>query len=146
NQSQNTNQINPDAPVMRNTSCQPNVTRIHGVMRTAKTTPTAVPELNIPAATPLSFVGNHSDIAFMPAGKLPASPSPNPIRATTKPVTLRATACSMPIRLHNTTEMVYPIFVPTLSMNHPNERRPAAYAAVNATTMMAKSDSLHANS
>src|SRR5690606_16607567 len=140
-QSQKISHTNPDAPVMINTSCHPKLTRIHGVMSTASPTPTAVPELQMPADTPRALVGNDSDIDFMPAGELPASPSPSPMRAATNPVTLLAAACSIPMRLHSTTEMVYPIFVPTRSMSHPKERRPAAYAPVKATTIMAKSDS-----
>ena len=38
--------------------------------------PTAAPELNKPWANALSFVGNHSALAFAAPGQLPASAIP----------------------------------------------------------------------
>src|SRR5690606_11520848 len=92
NHSHANNQTKPSAPVMMNTYCQPKETCIQGVINSASTTPTLVPELNIPAASARSFFGNHSDTAFIPAGKFPASPSPKPIRSSVNPVTVRAAA------------------------------------------------------
>ncbi len=58
----------------------------------------------MPAANPRSRLGNHSATAFMPAGKLPASPKPSPIRATLNPKTVFAAACNIPIMLQIITE------------------------------------------
>ena len=60
---------------------------IIGTIINATTTPIAVPELKIPVASALSFFGNHSETAFIAAGKLPASPIPNDNLAIPKPAT-----------------------------------------------------------
>ena len=43
---------------------------------TAKAPPTAVPALKIPTARARSRMGNHSETAFNPAGKLAGSAAP----------------------------------------------------------------------
>jgi hypothetical protein len=45
------------------------------------------PELKIPVANALSFLGNHSAVALIAAGKLPASVMPKKILAILKPPT-----------------------------------------------------------
>src|SRR5690554_6335201 len=123
---QKINHTKPNDPVIQKTSCQPWFLNIKGTISKANTTPTLVPELKMPVAKPLSLLGNHSATAFMAAGKLPASPTPNPTRATEKPKTLRATACNIPAALQITMEIEYPSLVPTLSTNHPKNNKPIA--------------------
>ena len=63
--------------------------------------PMFAPELKIPVANALSFLGNHSATVLMAAGKLPASVKPNAVLATPKPKTLLANACPTADKLHN---------------------------------------------
>src|SRR5512140_925823 len=104
-------------------------------MAAATTAPMFAPELKIPVVSARSFLGNHSAVALMAAGKLPASLRPRNERATPKPNTDPASACAAAAIVHPTSEREYPIFVPYLSMNHPNQSNPTAYAAWNAVVM-----------
>lgn len=54
-----------------------------------------------PVACPRSSTGNQAAMAFMPAGKLPASLSPNTMRARIKPPTVAARACPMEARVQS---------------------------------------------
>ena len=58
-----------------------------GTVSGASTAPTFAPELKMPFASARSRFGNHSATALTAAGKLPASPSPKPKRATPNPNT-----------------------------------------------------------
>jgi hypothetical protein len=84
------------------------------------------PALNIPVAKALSFFGNHSATLLMAAGKLPPSPRPSVILATTNPGVLPAKECAIAAMLHTTMEMPYPSLVPILSMKRPKSKRPKA--------------------
>src|SRR5579863_448657 len=123
---QNTNQINPREPVKMNASCQPKAPRIKGTMIEEITAPILVPELKIPVAKALSFLGNHSATDLIAAGKLPDSPRPSPERAIVKPSVLRARACAMANTLQIIIEIEYPTLVPTRSMSQPNPSNPNA--------------------
>lgn len=49
--------------------------------------PMFAPELKMPVASTLSFLGNHSAVALMAAGKFPASENPSAALAAPKPKT-----------------------------------------------------------
>ncbi len=49
--------------------------------------PTLAPELKIPVANDLSFLGKYSAVAFIAAGKLPASPNARTALENIKPTT-----------------------------------------------------------
>jgi hypothetical protein len=56
--------------MIKNASSQPQVVTIHGTDSGANMAPTFVPELNIPVANALSFLGKYSAVALMAAGKI----------------------------------------------------------------------------
>src|ERR1700735_1736750 len=91
---QNNNQINPREPGKINASCQPKAPKINGTIIEAIPAPILVPELKIPVAKALSFLGNHSATDLIAAGKFPDSPRPSPDRAMVKPSVERASACA----------------------------------------------------
>jgi hypothetical protein len=82
---QKISQIRPTAPVMINAHCQPIVIAMIGTTMGAIMAPILVPELKIPVASALSFLGNHSAVVLIAAGKLPASGTPSAARATPNP-------------------------------------------------------------
>ena len=84
--------MNPIEPVMINAACQPHVTIIAGTARGAAIAPTFVPELKMLNAKALSFLGNHSAIALLAAGKLPDSPTPSNALQNPNPITPLARA------------------------------------------------------
>ena len=61
-------------PIMMNAQVQPQFTCIQGTVSGASIAPTLVPELKMPVAKDLSFLGKYSAVALIAAGKLPASP------------------------------------------------------------------------
>ena len=136
---------------MMNAQLQPHVSVIHGTTSGATSAPTLVPELNTPVASARSFFGNHSAVALIEAGKLPASPSASANRARLKPATVPtrltkakpveaemstdgiagplyrcATACPIAARLQNEMARAKPIFVPSRSISGPTASRPIA--------------------
>src|SRR4029077_4679070 len=94
-------QIKPRAPVKRKAHCQPIFSAINGTQRGAAIAPILAPELKIPVAKALSFLGNHSATVLMAAGKLPASLIPKAALATPKPKVPFTKACPIAERLHN---------------------------------------------
>jgi hypothetical protein len=56
--------------------------------------PTLEPALKMPVAVARSFLGNHSAVVLIAAGKLPASPMPSANRAAMKLSVPRASACA----------------------------------------------------
>src|SRR5688572_6728750 len=70
-----------------NAASQPQFTRIHGTVSGASIAPTFVPELKIPVANDLSFLGKYSAVALMAAGKFPASPNARIALENIKPIT-----------------------------------------------------------
>ena len=72
--------------------CQPQNSAIKGTVNGATIAPILAPELKIPVARALSFLGNHSATVLIAAGKLPASLTPRALRAIPKPNTLVAKA------------------------------------------------------
>ena len=64
------------------------------------------PELNIPVASARSFLGNHSAVVLMAAGKLPASPKPNKPRINAKLIVPVANACNIAAMLQTMMEIV----------------------------------------
>ena len=112
-------QTNPKAPVIINAACQPHNATMAGIASGATMAPTFVPELNIPMASALSFLGNHSAIALFAAGKLPDSLIPRSPLQNPKPSTPFARACPIAAMLQKNTETPYPNFVPNLSISLP---------------------------
>ncbi len=119
-------------------NCQPQCKAIQGTVSGASMAPTFAPELNIPVANDLSFFGKYSAVAFIAAGKLPASPNANTARETMKPnietgitrPTAEKTpekippismeyACIMAANDQMIIAQVNPFFVPNLSIKGP---------------------------
>src|SRR6186997_1335122 len=134
-----------------NASYHPQASTIAGTSSGVASAPIFVPELKIPVARARSFFGNHSATVLIEAGKLPASPNPSKNRTMMNPRTdmnavdvemypnqLSTTAAAVPIgtthawaiaaRLQTVIERANPFLVPTLSMNHPTNSSPIAYA------------------
>src|SRR4051812_19062178 len=65
----------------------PHLILIQGTVSGARIAPTLVPELKMPVAKDLSFFGKYSAVAFIAAGKLPASPNANKARENINPKT-----------------------------------------------------------
>src|SRR5690349_7082433 len=112
---QNINHKKPKQPVMTNAHCQPHALTMNGTVKGAVMAPMFVPELKIPVAKALSFLGNHSATVFTAAGKFPASLNPRTERAVIKPVTVRTKACPTDARLQVINARAYPVLVPILS-------------------------------
>ena len=72
---------------MINDQYHPHRSVIVGTTIGVRTAPTLVPELKIPVASARSFLGNHSAVTLIAAGKLPASPNPSRSRAKINPAT-----------------------------------------------------------
>src|SRR3569833_2804935 len=102
--SHNTNQITPIEPVNTNAQRQPQATAINGTVNGATIAPMLAPELNIPVARALSFLGNHSATVFIAEGKLPASLKPRADLTTPKPNVLLAKAWHTAEMLHRRVE------------------------------------------
>ena len=89
---QKINHSSPTAPVRINAILHPQTIIIAGTTIGATIAPIFVPELKIPVANALSFLGNHSATVFMAAGKFPDSETPrNPLQ-NPKPKTPLASA------------------------------------------------------
>ena len=73
------------APIIINAVCHPQCNAIQGTVSGASIAPTLAPELKIPVANDLSFLGKYSAVALIAAGKLPASPNANTARDIIKP-------------------------------------------------------------
>ena len=84
---QNTNHKKPIRPIITNAVCQPHCSAIHGTVSGARMAPIVVPELNIPTASDLSFLGKYSAVALIAAGKFPHSPIAKNDLAKMKPST-----------------------------------------------------------
>src|SRR4051812_49346882 len=91
--SQSATQIRPNNPVIMNADCQPQLRARYGTTAGARIAPTLEPALKIPVAVARSFLGNHSAVVLIAAGKLPDSPMPSMNRAAMKPKVVRASAC-----------------------------------------------------
>ena len=74
-----TTRIRPIAPVSTKANCQLTATMAHATRGGASIDPTDAPILKNPPAKARSLAGNHTDVAFMPAGL--AEPSARPSRA-----------------------------------------------------------------
>src|SRR5258706_6412776 len=77
----------PITPIITKAAPHPQCTLIHGTVNGARIAPTFEPELNIPVARDLSFFGKYSAVAFIAAGKLPASPKASTARENINPRT-----------------------------------------------------------
>src|SRR5882672_6382895 len=85
----------PIAPVRIKAHCHPQWMAIQGTVSGATMAPTLDPALNKPVAKARSFLGNHSAVVLIAAGKFPDSPTPRAARATPKPKAERASACDI---------------------------------------------------
>src|SRR6185369_170133 len=74
-------------PIIINAASQPQWILIQGTVSGARIAPTLAPELNIPVANDLSFLGKYSAVAFIAAGKFPASPNARIARENINPIT-----------------------------------------------------------
>src|SRR5258706_11821237 len=72
-------------PVTTNAARQPKARVIPGTISGVRIAPTFEPALNIPVANARSRCGNHSAIAFRPAGKFPDLPNPRANRNAVNP-------------------------------------------------------------
>lgn len=73
--------------MMIKVACHPKWLSIQGTVSGAKIAPIVVPELKMPTAKDLSFLGKYSAVALIAAGKLPASPMAKTALANMKPST-----------------------------------------------------------
>src|SRR5690606_40293784 len=80
----------PIAPMISKAAAQPQCPAIQGTVSGAKIAPTFAPELNIPVAKDRSFLGKYSAVAFIAAGKFPASPIANIVLENINPMTERS--------------------------------------------------------
>ena len=78
------------------------------------------PALKMPCATARSLTGNHSALALVAPGQLPASPRPMTKRMALNAKTLRITACSATATDHTMMASTKPMRVPMASMILPN--------------------------
>src|SRR5258706_15629335 len=92
---QKASHTNPIAPVRIKAHCQPQLIAIQGTVSGATMAPTFEPALKMPVAKARSFLGNHSAVVLIAAGKFPDSPTPRAARATPKPKADRARAWLM---------------------------------------------------
>ena len=94
---QKINHKKPMIPIAINAACHPHCFSIQGTVRGTKIAPIVVPELKMPVAKDLSFLGKYSAVAFIAAGKLPASPMAKTDLAKIKPTT-DADIAAMPVQ------------------------------------------------
>ena len=87
-------QKKPIPPTITKAASQPQVFAIQGTDKGAKTAPTFAPELKMPVAKDLSFLGKYSAVALIAAGKFPASPKPKMAREIMKPAIETGTAAT----------------------------------------------------
>src|SRR6185437_5472812 len=99
--SQMTSQHMLKKPVNTNAQRQPSLAAMSGTTSGATVAPRFEPELKMPVASALSFLGNHSATVLMPAGKLPDSPNPSMNRTTPNPRTDVTSAWLIAETLHN---------------------------------------------
>src|SRR5688572_19946882 len=84
---QKNSQRKPIAPMITKAYSQPQLSSIQGIDKGARIAPTLAPELKIPVASDLSFLGKYSAVALIAAGKLPASPKANTALDIINPIT-----------------------------------------------------------
>ena len=82
--------------------------------------PIAAPELNIPCANARSLVGNHSALALVAPGQLPASAKPKTARNILNVNKPCAKACATVARDHTAIDKTKPRRVPIQSKILPN--------------------------
>jgi len=99
---------------------QPRRSAVNAIRGGAISAPVLDPALKIPIALPRSFAGNHSDIALVAAGQLPASPTPRRKRKTARLRTPRAKRWTKVAADHHTNMTANPHFVPIESRNAPD--------------------------
>ena len=91
-------------------------TRIaHATSGGASIEPNDAPMLNTPPARPRSCAGNHSDVAFIPAGFAEPSASPSSPRSQKSAVQLPARPCAMLMSDQATAKMAKPSLRPMTS-------------------------------
>jgi hypothetical protein len=88
-------------------------------MKPAMTAPVAEPVFQTPVAKARSFGSNHSRVALVEPGQLPASPSPRKKRQAPKEKTPRAAAVAIPASDQIVTVSAIPSRVPIRSMTQP---------------------------
>src|SRR4051794_17816876 len=86
--------MKPAPPAIRKVERHPQAAAMKGMLRGAMTVATLAPELKIAVEKARSRLGNHSAVALMAEGKLPASPKPRATRAASKPLTRPPSECA----------------------------------------------------
>ena len=71
--------------------------------------------LNTPPAMPRSFAGNHSAVAFMPAGFAAPSANPSIPRRPASVCQFHASPCAMEMTDHDSAKIAKPSFSPRTS-------------------------------
>jgi aspartyl-tRNA(Asn)/glutamyl-tRNA(Gln) amidotransferase subunit A len=93
--------------------------------------------VHVQQAVPRRRAGNHSPHAFMPAGKIPGSPTPSRNRKPARLSGPRARPVSAAATDHQTTHAAAPIFTPMRSISQPDTEYITAYESRNAETQLA---------
>lgn len=91
----------------------------HATSGGASIEPTDAPMLNTPPASPRSWAGNHSAVAFIPAGFAHPSLKPSNPRSPAKACQLCANPCAIFTTDHATANSAKPTFSPTTSSTYP---------------------------
>src|SRR5512142_1492755 len=81
--------------------------------------PTEAPILYKPPASPRSFAGNHSAVAFIPAGLAEPSAKPSRPRSQAKACQLPASECAILTIDHAMANIAKPTFNPSTSITYP---------------------------
>src|ERR1700761_5949034 len=105
----------PSAPTIRNAHSHPPLRMAHTTNGGANSAPIDEPMLNQPIATERSFAGNHSVVAFTPAGIPAASAAPSAPRDSAIVCQLVPSAVAAHATDHARANTAKPILVPTAS-------------------------------
>jgi hypothetical protein len=100
---------------MTNAACQLCARIAHATSGGASIDPTEAPMLKMPPASPRSFAGNHSDVAFMPAGLADPSASPSSPRNPANACQECARPCAMLMSDQETAKIANPMRRPSTS-------------------------------
>ena len=109
------NHKNPTSPTQIKMDCQERKIASTPIIGYATIPPIAAPELKIPCAKALSFVGNHSAFAFAAPGQFPASAIPKIYLNIEKLIIPCAKAWIIVANDHTPIDIANPIRVPIQS-------------------------------
>ncbi len=118
--------MKPSAPIRMNVVFQPTYAYRKATSGGAMIEPTEAPAPKMPWPSARSRTGNHSAIALVAPGQLPASPTPSKARNRANDRALRATKCRPIDTDHTTIDSRKPMRVPSASKILPNSDWPIA--------------------